>query len=173
MPKLTEKQRIGLGKRTSSRTLAARDVSRLRVILASVDEQTCTKIMSRSGTSAPVISQWKQRFEEDGLSRLGARHIGSRLRLANATLQARITRRTRQVSPDWLDSLVLPLDRPGLGGKHKHGAAGPVGAAPPRLQPHRLDRYMASEDAAFEQRAADIIGLHIRPLEHADVLRGM
>ena len=28
-----------------------------------------------------------------------------------------------------------------------------------RLKPHRLDRYMASNDPEFESKAADIIGL--------------
>jgi hypothetical protein len=29
-----------------------------------------------------------------------------------------------------------------------------------RLKPHRLDRYMASNDPLFEEKAADIIGLY-------------
>ena len=29
-----------------------------------------------------------------------------------------------------------------------------------RLKPHRLDRYMASNDPRFEEKAADIIGLY-------------
>ena len=38
-----------------------------------------------------------------------------------------------------------------------------------RLKPHRLDRYMASNDPAFEEKAADIIGLYIDPPQHAAV----
>ena len=36
-----------------------------------------------------------------------------------------------------------------------------------RLKPHRLDRYLASEDPQFEQKAADIIGLYMNPPQHA------
>ena len=38
-----------------------------------------------------------------------------------------------------------------------------------RLKPHRLDRYMASHDPQFEQKAADIIGLYMNPPQHAAV----
>jgi transposase len=38
-----------------------------------------------------------------------------------------------------------------------------------RVQPHRLERYMASNDPDFEEKAADIIGLYINPPQHAAV----
>ncbi len=38
-----------------------------------------------------------------------------------------------------------------------------------KLPPHRLDRYMASNDPHFEQKAADIIGLYMNPPQHAAV----
>src|SRR5882724_6727524 len=31
------------------------------------------------------------------------------------------------------------------------------------LQPHRLRRYMVSDDPEFEEKAADIIGLYLKP----------
>jgi transposase len=37
------------------------------------------------------------------------------------------------------------------------------------LKPHGLDRYMASDDPQFEQKAADIIGLYLNPPQHAAV----
>ena len=37
------------------------------------------------------------------------------------------------------------------------------------LQPHRLERYMRSNDPAFESKAADIIGLYLNPPQHAAV----
>jgi DNA-binding LacI/PurR family transcriptional regulator len=38
-----------------------------------------------------------------------------------------------------------------------------------QLKPHRLDRYMASNDPEFESKAADIIGLYLNPPQHAAV----
>src|SRR5499425_3544882 len=35
------------------------------------------------------------------------------------------------------------------------------------LQPHRLERYLASNDPDFESKAADIIGLYVHPPQHA------
>jgi DDE superfamily endonuclease len=37
------------------------------------------------------------------------------------------------------------------------------------LKPHRLERYLASDDPDFESRAADIIGLYLDPPKHAAV----
>src|ERR1019366_401526 len=37
------------------------------------------------------------------------------------------------------------------------------------LKPQRLDRYMATNDPDFEQKAADIIGLYLNPPAHAAV----
>ena len=38
-----------------------------------------------------------------------------------------------------------------------------------RLQPHRLDLYMSSNDPQFEEKAADIIALYMKPPQHAAV----
>jgi transposase len=37
------------------------------------------------------------------------------------------------------------------------------------LKPHRLERYMASDDPDFETKAADVIGLYLNPPQHAAV----
>src|SRR5208283_916652 len=37
------------------------------------------------------------------------------------------------------------------------------------LKPHRLERYMASDDPDFERKAADVIGLYLNPPQHAAV----
>jgi hypothetical protein len=166
MLELTEEQRIELSKWASSRTLAAGDVFRARVILALADGRTYSEIKSSLETSAPTISRWKQRFEEDGTSGLEARHIGSRPRVANATLQARVARRTRQVPPDGSTHWSCRRMAQSLG-VSKNTVQRVWSQL--RLKPHRLDRYMASDDPAFEQKAADIIGLYMKPPQHAAV----
>ena len=37
------------------------------------------------------------------------------------------------------------------------------------VRPHRLERYMASDDPDFESKAADVIGLYLTPPQHAVV----
>ena len=37
------------------------------------------------------------------------------------------------------------------------------------VKPHRMERYMASNDPDFETKAADIIGLYLNPPQHAAI----
>jgi transposase len=76
--------------------LPAGDVFRARLILALADGQSYSQIMASLQTTAPTISRWKQRFEEEGLAGLDPRHKGSRPRVADAQVQARIARKTQQ-----------------------------------------------------------------------------
>jgi transposase/transposase-like protein len=163
---ITDEQRIELTRWAQSRTLPAGDVFRARLMLALAEGQTYSKIMATLQTSAPTISRWKRRFEEDGIAGLDPRHKGSKPRVANAAVQARIARKTQQ--------------KPSDGSTHwscrKMAAAMGLSKstvqrvwAQARLKPHRLDRYMASNDPLFEKKAADIIGLYMNPPQHAAV----
>jgi len=38
-----------------------------------------------------------------------------------------------------------------------------------RLQPHRVEHYMTSNDPDFENKAADVIGLYVKPPQHGVV----
>ena len=62
---VTDEQRNELSKRAASRRLPAGEVFRARLILALVDGQTYSQIMASLNTTAPTISRWKQRFEEE------------------------------------------------------------------------------------------------------------
>jgi transposase len=117
-------------------------------------------------TTAPTISRWKQRFEQDGLDGLEPQHKGSKPRTATPAVQARVCRKVQQ--------------KPGDGSTHwsvrKLSAEMGISKssvqrilAQARLQPHRLERYMASNDPHFEEKAADIIGLYMNPPQHAAV----
>jgi transposase len=163
---ITEEQRSELSKWAGSRTLPAGDVFRARLILALADGQTYGQIMSNLQTTAPTISRWKQRFEEQGITGLDARHKGSRPRVADAALQARIARKTQQKPPDgsthW--SCRKMAQALGISKTTVQRVWSQL-----RLKPHRLDRYMASNDPQFEEKVADIIGLYMNPPQHAAV----
>src|SRR5688572_24071019 len=60
-------------------------------------------------------------------------------------------------------SLVVPQISGRLGPRQVDGTA------QARLRPHRLERYMASNDPQFEAKAADIIGLYLNPPQRAAV----
>ena len=163
---VTNEQRSELSRRAGSRRLPAGEVFRARLILALVDGQTYSQIMASLNTTAPTISRWKQRFEEEGIAGLDPRHKGSQPRVADAAMQAKIARKTQQKPSDgsthWsCRKMALAL---GLSKSTVQRVW-----AQTRLKPHRLDRYMASDDPRFEEKAADIIGLYMNPPQHAAI----
>src|ERR1700723_3724730 len=162
---LTDEQRSELSKGAVSRPLPAGDVFRARLILALADGWSYNQIKERLQTTAPTISRWKQRFEQDGLAGLDPRHKGSQPRVANPTVQARIARRTQQRPSD--GSTHWSCRKMAQTLKLSKSTVQRVWAQT-RLKPHRLDRYMVSNDPQFEEKA-DIIGLYLNPPQHAAV----
>jgi transposase len=163
---LTEGQRIELTRWAQSRTLPAGDVFRGRLILALAEDRSHRQIMASLQTTAPTISRWKQRFQKHGMAGLEPRHKGSQPRVANAAVQARIARKTQQKPPDGSTHWSCRKMAEALG--VSKSTVQRVWAQA-RLKPHRLDRYMASNDPLFERKAADIIGLYMNPPQHAAV----
>ncbi len=97
---------------------------------------------------------------------LRGQHRGSRLRTATPAVQARILRRVQQKPADgsthWsVRKLAAELEM------SKSTVQRVLAQA--KLRPHRLDRYMASNDPEFERKAADMIGLYMNPPQHAAV----
>ena len=163
---VSEQQREELRGWSQSRTLPAGDVFRAKLILALADGQSYSRIEKELRTSRPTIARWKKRFEEKGISGLDGQHKGSKPVAATAAVQAQVLRKT--------------LKQPADGSTHwscrKMAAVSGLSKstiqriwATARVKPHRLDRYMASNDPNFEQKAADIIALYLNPPQHAAV----
>src|ERR1700676_1922089 len=163
---IRDEQRSELSKWAASRTLPAGDVFRARLILALAEGVSYRQIMATLQTTAPTISRWKQRFEQDGIDGLVARHKGSQPRVADAAVQARIARKTQQKPSDGSTHWSCRKMATALG--LSKSTVQRVWAQM-RLKPHRLDGYMASNDPHFEQKAADIMGLYTNPPQHAAV----
>ena len=159
-------QREGLESAAQSRTLPAGDVFRARLILALADGMSYREIEGKLGASAPTVSKWKSRFEREGLEGLQGRHQGSKPRRATPAVQARVIRRAQQKPSDGSTHWSCRKLSEELG-VSKSTVQRILAQA--KLQPHRLDRYMASNDPEFEVKAADIIGLYINPPQHAAV----
>jgi transposase len=153
---ITNEQRSELSRRAQSRTLPAGEVFRARLILAVAKGESYRQIMASLQTTAPTISRWKQRFEQDGIDGLDPRHKGSQPRVADAAVQARIARKTQQKPADGSTHWSCRKMAAALG--LSKSTVQRVWAQM-RLKPHRLDGYMASNDPRFEEKAADIIGL--------------
>ena len=163
---LTPEQREELSRWSQSRTLPAGDVFRARLILALADGLSYVQIKKTLRTTAPTISRWKQRFEQHGLDGLEPQHKGSKPRTASPAVQAKVCRKVQQKPGDgsthW--SVRKLSAEMGISKSSVHRIL-----AQARLQPHRLERYMASNDPQFEEKAADIIGLYMNPPQHAAV----
>jgi transposase len=123
-------------------------------------------IKEKLDTTAPTISLWKRRYREEGLVGLASFHPGQPPQKLTPQLRAKILAKTQQPPPDGSTHWSL----------RKMASVMGVGKDLIRqvwreaeLKPHRLDRYMASDDPQFEQKAAQIIGLYLNPPQHAVV----
>src|SRR5437667_1191261 len=117
-------------------------------------------------TSAATIARWRRRFEQDRLAGLEGRHRGSKPRTATPAVRARVVRRVQQQPSDGSTHWSC---RKLAGELELSKSTVQRILAQAQLKPHRLERYMASNDPDFETKAADIIGLYLHPPQHAAV----
>lgn len=160
-------ERLELEQMAESRTLPAGDVFRARLILLLADGLPYRTIQERLDTTAPTISRWKERFLSGRVAGLlEIRHPGQKPSVITPALQAKVLNATRR--------------KPNDGSTHWscRKLAAQLGISKDTVQriwqraglkPHRLERYMASDDPEFECKAADIIGLYLHPPQHAAV----
>ena len=164
--RLAPTEREELRSRARSRALRAEDVRRARLILMLDNEKSYSEIQAALSCGATYISRWKKRFLADRIAGLYSRHPGRAIQKRTPRLEARILDCTRRQPSDgsthWSTrKLAKHLGIPHMTVARVWQRAG--------LQPHRIERYMASNDPHFETKAADIIGLYIHPPQHAAV----
>src|SRR6184192_4452858 len=164
---LSEDEQQELERMSLSRSLPAGDVFRARLILMLAEGRSYSEVQERLNTTAPTISKWRKRFLErriDGL--LQERHPGQKPSVITPQLQAKVLAATRRKPSDgsthW--SCRKLANQLGISKDVVHRIWRTAG-----LRPHRLERYMASNDPDFERKAADIIGLYLNPPAHAAV----
>src|ERR1022692_2132994 len=164
---LTEQERQELQQMTQSRTLPAGDVMRSRMILLLAEGIAYQKIQDLLDTTAPTIVRWKRRFLQHRIAGLMEElHPGQPPSVRTPKLQAKVLSAIKEgpkdgsthwscrklaskfhVSKDTIQRILVQAD----------------------VRPHRLERYMASNDPDFETKAADVTGLYLAPPQHAAV----
>lgn len=163
---LSAGEREELTRWSKSRTLRAGDVFKASLILALADGKSYSTVEAELNTSRPTIARWKARFEQWRMAGLESLHKGSRVRKATPEVQARLFKKTKRKPEDgsthW--SCRKMAAEMGLSAATVHRIWSKTG-----LKPHRLDRYMASNDPAFEEKAAEIIGLYMEQPQHAAI----
>jgi transposase len=163
---LSEEQRVELSSIAQSRSLPAGYVFRARLILMLAEGASFNTIKRQLRTTAPTISRWKARFLDSGMDGLDTHHPGQSASVLTPALRARILSATRKKPRDgsthWSCrklAAVLGVSKDAVHRTWKEAG----------LKPHRLERYMASDDPDLESKAADIIGLYLNPPRHAAV----
>jgi transposase len=155
---VTPIERRELERRVRSRVIRAEDSRRALVILTLASGTGVRATAAQLGCSTSFVQRWRSRFIEERLSGLAALHQGRARRTDAAKLEARVLELTRLGPDDGTTHWSCRRLAARLKTNHmtvariwnKHG-----------LQPHRLRHHMVSNDANFEQKAADIIGLYI------------
>ena len=163
---LTRQQHSDLSSIAQSRSLPSGYVFRAKLILMLAEGASFNAIKRQLQTTAPTIVRWKQRFRRHGLEGLDSYHPGQRPRVLTPALHALILSATRRKPSDgsthWsCRKLATAL---GVSKDAVHRVWQEAG-----LKPHRLERYMASDDPEFETKAAEILGLYLQPPQHAAV----
>ena len=163
---VTDVERNELQRRVKSRKGHADDARHARCILLLAEGTNWARTRTQLRCGDSYIARWSARFGAERLAGLYSRHRGQPTTVLTPQLEARILNLTRRGPQDgsthWSTRRLAKV----LEVSHmmvarvwaRHG-----------LKPHRLERYMASDDPEFERKAADIIGLYLKPPQHAAV----
>ena len=150
----------------ASRTMKAGEVRRAKVILRLAAGQSYRTIIKQEGCGQDFVARWKERFVKERLAGLYARHRGKIVSEKIIGQEARMLNATKQAPPDGSTHWSTRKLAGYLGVSHSRVARVWARAG---IQPHRLRRYMASTDPEFEEKAADVIGLYLKPPLNAAV----
>lgn len=152
--------------RARSRSIPAGHVRRARLILMLAEGKSYQAIQEELLCDATFVVRWKKRFLKDRIAGLYARHPGRAVEKRTPRLEAKILEWTRRPPPDGSTHWSTRKLAKHLGVHHMMVARVWKRA---RLQPHRIERYLMSNDPDFEQKAAEVIGLYVNPPQHAAV----
>ena len=148
------------------RNLPVSVAQRMRILLMLDGGASYRDVTEKLGAPASTISRWKQRFQEEGLLGLATIHPGQPPQKLTPELRARVLAKTQQAPPD--GSTHWSLRKMAAVMKVSKNLIARIWQEAD-LKPHRLERYMASNDPQFEQKATAIIGLYLNPPENAAV----
>lgn len=145
-----------------------REVVRAKALLLAADGVANTVIASSLLTTPKTVRAWRDRFERDGLARLG---------------QVRPGRGRKPSIPQAVIDEVVELTLHSKPAGETHWScrtmAERVGISPSQVQriwaarglkPHLVDTFKLSNDPEFETKLTDVVGLYLNPPEQAIVL---
>ena len=148
------------------RTLPAEDVRRADILLRLAAGHGQRAVARQMRCSVNTVRLWLERFRAEGLAGLYGRHQGRKVQEESPEVEARILDHTRRSPKDGSTHWSTRKLAQELGISHMRVARTWAKAG---LKPHRVGAYMASDDPNFHKKAADVIGLYLKPPTNAVV----
>jgi transposase len=165
---ISDGQREVLETLARSRSAAHRVVQRVQVLLLAADGVSNSEISEVVGVSRPTVLGWRGQFETDGLIGFGEVATGRG--------------RKPSISDEKVSEIVdltLHAKPEGQTQWSCRSMAQQVGVSPASVQriwsarglkPHLVTTFKLSNDARFEDKLVDVVGLYLNPPEQAVVL---
>ncbi|MCG3125582.1 MAG: IS630 family transposase ISBmu8 [Phycisphaerae bacterium] len=165
---LTAEERETLGVWARARSLPARQVLRARLVLMAAEGQRNATIADKLSIDPVTVWRWRKRFLAERLVGLERERPGRGPKPTKRRHWAQtIVRVTLDTTPPnathW--SVRTLADHLGL----DKSMVQRVWKAH-NLQPHRVETFKLSRDPQFIEKLIDVVGLYLRPPEHALVL---
>jgi len=165
---LTDDERSTLTNLARSRTVAARLVTRARIVLAAAEGTENQDIAGALRVAEGTVRLWRRRFARDRLPGIERELPGRGRKATKRKHWARtIVDVTLQTTPKnathWSQRTLaehLGIDKSMVQRVWKEH----------KLQPHRVRTFKLSRDRRFIEKLIDVVGLYLRPPEHALVL---
>ncbi len=165
--KLSKEEHEQLQGIANSRSLPHALVNRVRIVLMAADGMPNDTIAHKIGLSPQMVSKWRRRYVQQGLSGLHDELRPGRPRSISDEKVAALVRKTLETKPHdgthWTIRSVAKETRLSRPTVHRIWRA--FG-----LQPHRQRHFKLSTDPFFVEKVRDIVGLYLNPPDKAMVL---
>lgn len=164
--RLSPPERRALKAKARSRRGRVDEARRADLILGLAAGKSYSALQRRLGCGRQYVARWKGRFLAERIAGLYSRHRGRKALRRTPALEGKILAATSVAPAD--GTTHWSTRRLARHLKVSHSMVARVWQRA-GVQPHRMRRYMASDDPDFETKAADIIGLYHKPPAHAAV----
>ena len=165
---LTEEERATLATAARSRTAPARLVARAKIVLAAAAGRTNQEIAATLGIERTLVGRWRKRFAAERLAGIARERPGRGRKATKRKHWARtIVEVTLHTTPQDATHWSVRLLAKHLG--VDKSLVQRVWRAH-ELAPHRVRTFKLSRDKRFIDKLVDVVGLYLRPPEHALVL---
>ena len=162
---LSEDQRSQLESYVRGRKTAQRLVERASIVLLAAEGQENVVIAAKLGISRHTVARWRRRFVQLGIAGLekDAPRPGRTPRLDREEIIRKTTQEKPENATHWSTrSMARAVGVSEASVRrvwHDHG-----------LKPHHTETFKVSRDPKFTEKLEDIVGLYLRPPQHAIVL---